>query len=75
MPGKAVRSQSAVKQAVPLANRSPLPILKILNSKLDQLQGMSVKLVYVTGWYGYGFESHSQPFLQTYPEADLTYYF
>jgi len=31
--------------------------------------------VYVTGWCGHGFESHSQPFLMTYPEADLTYYF
>jgi len=31
--------------------------------------------VYVTGWCGHGVESHSQPFLLTYPEADLTYYF
>jgi len=31
--------------------------------------------VYVTGWCGHGFEFHSQPFLLTYPEADLTYYF
>jgi len=31
--------------------------------------------LYITGWYGHGFESHSQLFLQTYPEADLTYYF
>jgi len=31
--------------------------------------------VYVTGWYGLGFKSHSLPFLLTYPEADLTYYF
>jgi len=28
-------SQSAVKQAVPLAKRSPLPILRIINSKLE----------------------------------------
>jgi len=27
--------------------------------------------VYITGWYGQGFESHSQPFLLTSPEADL----
>jgi len=30
-----IDSQSAVKQAVSLAKRSPLPILRILNSKLD----------------------------------------
>jgi len=30
-------SQSAVKQAVPLAKRSPLLILRILNSKLEIL--------------------------------------
>jgi len=27
---------------------------------------------YVSGWYGHGFESHSQPFLLTYPEVDLS---
>jgi len=27
------------------------------------------------GWCGHGFESHSQPFLLTYHEADLTYHF
>jgi len=26
---------------------------------------------YVSGWCGHEFESHSQPFLLTYPEADL----
>jgi len=31
--------------------------------------------VYVTGWCGHGFKSHLQPFLLTYPEADLTYSF
>jgi len=29
--------------------------------------------VYITGWCGHGFDS--QPFLLTYSEADLTYYF
>jgi len=33
------------------------------------------KAVYVTGWCGHGFESHSQPFLLRYPEAYLTYCF
>jgi len=27
---------------------------------------------YVSGWWGHGFESHSQPILLTYPEADLS---
>jgi len=27
---------------------------------------------YVSGWCGHGFESHSQPFLLTYPEVDLS---
>jgi len=27
---------------------------------------------YVSGWCGHGFKSHSQPFLLTYPEADLS---
>jgi len=31
--------------------------------------------VYVTIWCRHGFESHSQLFLLTYPEAELTYYF
>jgi len=26
----------------------------------------------ISGWCGHGFESHSQPFLLTYPEADLS---
>jgi len=30
-------SQSAVKQAVPIAKRSPLSILRILNSKLKKI--------------------------------------
>jgi len=31
--------------------------------------------VCITGWCGHEFESHSQPFLLTYPEVDLAYYF
>jgi len=27
---------------------------------------------YVFGWCGHGFETHSQPFLLTYPETDLS---
>jgi len=27
---------------------------------------------YVFGWPGYGFKPHLQPFLLTYPEADIT---
>jgi len=34
-------SQSAVKQAVPLVKRSPLPILSILNSKLEIISHLS----------------------------------
>jgi len=51
---------------------------------LNQPRGMSAKMaalkncrvhyasVYVSGWCGHGFESHSQPFLLTYSEADLS---
>jgi len=28
----------------------------------------------VAGWCGHGFKFHLQPFLLTYPEADLAYY-
>jgi len=30
--------------------------------------------VYVSGWHGHGFESHSQPFMLTYPRADKSLY-
>jgi len=51
---------------------------EILKVSIHNIQSAGVvlkhnkQLEHVSGWCGHGYESHSQPFLLTYPEADLS---
>jgi len=77
------QASSPISEAITASNIKNIKF-DITNNKLDQLLGTLAKMaangIRIHGRTNqfvraYGFKSHSQPILLTYPEADLTYYF